>query len=65
MSKEPGAIHLYHELREILEGVAAKGRVVGLDLTEVNPYLDLHGMTSQVAVTVILEFLGAIFEHAR
>ena len=56
---------LYHELREILEGVAAKGRVVGLDLTEVNPYLDLHGMTSQVAVTVILEFLGAIFEHAR
>ena len=54
---------LYHELREILEGVAAKGRVVGFDLTEVNPYLDLHGMTCQVAVTVILEFLGAIFER--
>ena len=56
---------LYHELREILEGVATKGRVVGFDLTEVNPYLDLHGMTCQVAVTVILEFLGAIFERPR
>ena len=56
---------LYHELSEILEGVAAKGRVVGFDLTEVNPHLDLHGMTSLVAVSVILEFLGAIFEHSR
>ena len=52
---------LYHEVRKLLQGVAAKGNVVGFDLVEVNPLVDLHGQTSLLATTLIAEFLGAIF----
>lgn len=52
---------LYHELRQLMEGIARKGRVVGFDFVEVNPFVDNHGQTSLLATTAILEFLGAIF----
>jgi agmatinase len=53
---------LYHEVRAILQGTAKKSRrVVGFDLVEVNPFIDLHGQTCLLATTLILEFLGAIF----
>lgn len=51
---------LYHELREMLRGLVAKGRVVGFDLVEVNPLLDPTGRTALLATTAILEFLGFI-----
>lgn len=56
---------LYHEARALLQGVASKGRVVGFDLVEVNPYIDLHGQTSLLGTTLIAEFLGAIFDQPR
>lgn len=52
---------LYHEVRALLQGVAKRAKVVGFDLVEVNPMVDLHGQTSLLASTLILEFLGAIF----
>ncbi|CAA0097807.1 Proclavaminate amidinohydrolase [Starkeya nomas] len=52
---------LYHEVRALLQGVAARGNVVGFDLVEVNPFIDVEGQTSLLATTLILEFLGAIF----
>lgn len=52
---------LYHEVRKILQGVAARSNVVGFDLVEVNPMVDEHGRTCLLANTLILEFLGAIF----
>jgi agmatinase len=52
---------LYHEVRELLQGVSKMGKVVGFDLVEVNPMVDLYGQTSLLASTLILEFLGAIF----
>jgi agmatinase len=54
---------LYHEVRALLQGVAKKGSVVGFDLVEVNPSVDVHGQTSLLATTLIAEFLGAIFEQ--
>lgn len=54
---------LYHELRELLQGVAGKGKVVGFDIVEVNPQVDTTGQTSLLATTAIIEFLGAIFDH--
>jgi agmatinase len=54
---------LYHEVRALLQGVARKSNVVGLDLVEVNPYVDLHGQTSLLATTLIAEILGAVFEQ--
>jgi len=56
---------LYHEVRELLQGIAKKGKVVGFDVVEVNPLIDLHGQTSLLTTTMIAEFLGAIFEQPR
>jgi agmatinase len=53
---------LYHEVLKLLQGVARKGNVVGFDLVEVNPSVDVHGQTSLLATTLIAEFLGAIFD---
>ena len=54
---------LYHEVRSLLQGVARKGRVVGFDLVEVNPFVDVHGQTSLLASTLIAEILRAVFEQ--
>lgn len=56
---------LYHEVRALLQGVARKGKVVGFDLVEVNPYLDHHGQTCLLSTTLIVELLGAIFDQPR
>jgi agmatinase len=52
----------YHEMRDLLKGIASRSKVVGFDLTEVNPFLDPVGLTQSAAVMIILEFLGAIFD---
>ncbi len=52
---------LYHEVRALLQGVAKRAKVVGFDLVEVNPMVDLAGQTSLLASTLVLEFLGAVF----
>jgi len=57
---------LYHEVIKLLQGVAKKkGNVVGFDVVEVNPSVDLHGQTSLLASTLIAEFLGAIFDRRQ
>jgi agmatinase len=54
----------YAELRDLLFGIAAKSRVVGFDVVEVNPLLDNPtSQTAFLAVQVIAEFLGRIVEH--
>jgi agmatinase len=53
---------LYRELKALLRGVSKCGRVVGMDLVEVNPYIDASGLTSAVATMTILEFLAAVFD---
>ncbi len=51
----------YKEMHTLLNGIASRGKVVGFDLTEVNPFLDTAGLTQSAGVMIILEFLGAIF----
>jgi len=51
----------YSQVKGILCGIAAKSKVVGFDVVEVNPNLDPSGRTSFFAAQLILEFLGAIF----
>jgi agmatinase len=53
----------YREIKELLASVAGHSRVVGFDLVEVNPFLDPIGLTQSLAVMIILEFLGAIFDQ--
>ncbi|MEO1110549.1 MAG: agmatinase [Pseudomonadota bacterium] len=56
---------LYHEVRGLVQGITKRGNVVGFDIVEVNPMVDVNGQTSLLASTLIIEFLGAIFAARR
>jgi agmatinase len=53
---------LYYEVLEILQAVARRNRVVGIDLVEVAPDYDHAGITAILAAQVLLNFLGFIFD---
>lgn len=55
---------LYYEILELLQGVAKKHGVVGIDLVEVAPDYDPTGSTAILAAQLLLNTLGFIF-HAR
>ena len=55
---------LYYEVLELLQAVARRHRVVGIDLVEVAPDYDPTGSTSILAAQVLMNLLGFVF-HAR
>ena len=55
---------LYYEVLEVLQAVARRHDIVGVDLVEVAPDYDHSGSTAILAAQVLLNFLGFIF-HAR
>ncbi|RYG90674.1 agmatinase [Loktanella sp. IMCC34160] len=55
---------LYYEVLEMLQAVAQRHEVVGIDLVEVAPDYDPTGSTSILAAQVLLNLLGFIF-HAK
>ena len=58
VSGEPDGM-LYAQLRDTLIALTARARIVGFDLVEVNPQLDVGtGATSYLAAHTIVEFLG-------
>ncbi len=48
----------YREAHLAMEMVAQSGRLLGLDLVEVNPILDSHNVTAELAVAFALSALG-------
>ncbi len=50
----------YFEATELLQGVAAKGKVVGFDISVVRPSLDVHDLTSHLAARLTLNMIGAL-----
>jgi agmatinase len=65
VSAEPNGM-TYSELRDALVAIAEHTNVVGFDLVEVNPQLDVGtGITSYLAAHTILEFLGHICDQPR
>ena len=65
VSAEPNGMS-YAELRDTLAAIAEHCNVVGLDLVEVNPTLDVGtGITSYLAAHTVLEFLGNICRQPR
>ena len=54
----------YYEVMEVLQGVAHKGDVVGIDLCEVAPDYDPTGSTSILAAQVLMNLIGYVF-HGR
>jgi len=55
---EPGGL-TYLQMRKLLRACAQKGKLVGMDLVEVNPLYDQTGATAQVAARLIIDLLGA------
>ena len=51
----------FSELDHLLMGIPNKGRLVGFDVVEVNPYRDPSGRTAQTAVRLMIDLLGAAF----
>lgn len=49
---------LYHQMRTLIHGLVNKGRVIGLDVVEITPRLDVNDMTSLVAGKFITNFIG-------
>jgi agmatinase len=55
---------LYYDVLEILQGLAKRNEVVGIDLVEVAPAYDPSESTQILAAQLLLNFLGFIF-HAK
>jgi agmatinase len=54
----------YDELRQTLFAIARSREVIGFDLVEVNPMIDVPSHnTSLISAQTIIEFLGRIVEH--
>lgn len=65
VSAEPGGLR-YEELRATLFALAERADVIGFDLVEVNPMLDVGtGVTSYLAAHTIVEFLARICAQPR
>lgn len=62
VSAEPEGLS-YAEVRDTLTALAERTRIVGFDLVEVNPMLDVGtGITSYLGAHTIVEFLGHLCE---
>jgi agmatinase len=64
-SSEPNGL-TYDELRQTLFAIAPGREVIGFDVVEVNPMLELDvasDNTSLLAMQLAIEFLGRIVEH--
>ncbi|HXM95161.1 MAG TPA: arginase family protein [Candidatus Dormibacteraeota bacterium] len=57
---EPGGLN-FQEISDLMKGIPAKGRLVGVDIVEVNPYRDPSGRTAQTAIRLLVDLLGAAF----
>jgi agmatinase len=63
VSAEPDGMS-YAELRDTLRALAERTRVIGFDLVEVNPELDVRtGITSYLGAHTVVEFLGHICDQ--
>ena len=51
----------YTHVKRILQGLAPRGTMVGLDLVEVNPYLDHAELTQHMAAQLLIEGVATAF----
>ena len=51
----------FTQVKKIVQGVATKGTLVGIDLVEVNPYLDPSELTQHMAAQLLIETIASRF----
>ena len=54
---------LYYEVLELMDGLARRGDIVGLDLVEVAPDYDPTGCTPTLAAQLLLNIIGRMLHH--
>jgi agmatinase len=57
---EPDGLN-FREIDELLKGVTKKGKLIGIDIVEVNPMRDPSGRTAQTAIRLLIDTLGEAF----
>ncbi len=53
----PGGV-TYPQIRTLIHGLVAKGRVVGMDIVEITPKRDINGITAITAGRIICNLIG-------
>ena len=56
---------LYYDVLEILQGLAKRGQIAGIDLVEVAPAYDPTDSTQILAAQLLLNFIGFIFHNRK
>ena len=56
---------LYYEILELMDGLARRGDIIGLDLVEVAPDYDPTGSTSTLAAQLLLNIIGRMLHHTK
>lgn len=54
----PGGLS-YHQARKLIQGLAAKTRIVGMDIVEITPRRDLNQISAITACNLIFNLIGA------
>lgn len=54
---------LYYEVLELIDGLAQRGEIVGIDLVEVAPDYDPTGSTSVLAAQLLMNTIGRVLHH--
>ena len=51
----------FRQAKQLLRGIAEHGKLVGVDIVEVNPYLDHAELTQHISVQLLLEAVASGF----
>ena len=57
----PGGL-TYPQVRKLIHGLVAKGRVVGMDIVEITPKCDVNQITAITAGNLILNMIGKVIQ---
>jgi agmatinase len=57
-SPAPGGV-TYHQTRKLIQGLAAKTRVLGMDIVEITPKRDVNEITAITAGNLIINMIGS------
>jgi agmatinase len=58
VAPQPGGI-TYHQAIDLIKGLGAKGRLVGMDFVELTPMRDVNEISSLTCAHIILNFIAA------
>ncbi|PQM55230.1 MAG: arginase, partial [Rhodobacteraceae bacterium] len=53
----PGGVN-YSQMRTLIQGLVKKGKVLGMDIVEITPSKDIHGITAITAGRFICNLIG-------